>query len=83
MLRLLQINSPSIFLFFCNDPDRAEALREEYISKREKYCGLPIVNDLPFDTELVSTVILKLKRPNICYFATRWYLLFCLNFLEF
>ena len=49
-------------MYTCNDPDRAEALREEYISKRENYCGLPIVNDLPFDTELVSTVILKLKR---------------------
>jgi len=37
-------------------------LKEEFLSKREKYCGLPIVNDLPFDTELVSTVIFNLKR---------------------
>ena len=49
-------------VYSCNNPAQAEVLKEEFLSKREKYCGLPTVNDLPFDTELVSTVIFNLKR---------------------
>jgi len=50
MPKLLQINSPSIFstVYTCNDLARAEALKEEFLSKREKYCGLLVVDDLPF-----------------------------------
>ena len=65
--------------YTCNNPARAEALKQEFHSKREKYCGLPVLNDLPFDTELVSTVVLNLKRgkaPDV-YGLMAEHLLFC------
>ena len=49
-------------IYTCNNADRAESLKQDFLRKWENYYGFPIVNDLPFDTELVSNVIFTLKR---------------------
>ena len=46
---------------YCNNPVRAEVLKQEFLSLRENYCGLPL-SDMSFDTELVSQVVGDLKR---------------------
>ena len=48
--------------YSCNNQAHAESLRCEYIKLRQNYCGFPLTNDLSFDTEIVSTVVLKLKK---------------------
>ena len=34
---------------------------------RESYCGLPLSSNIKFDTELVSTIILDMKRNKAPY----------------
>jgi len=41
---------------------QADVLKEEYTKMRAGYCGLPTVDDIYFDTEMVSNVIDSLKR---------------------
>ena len=49
-------------IYSCNNPVRAEVLKQEFLSLRENYCGLPLSDDMSFDTELVSQVVGNLKR---------------------
>jgi len=39
-----------------------EVLKQQFLSLRENYCGLPLSDDMSFDTELVSQVVGNLKR---------------------
>ena len=51
-----------------NNPDRAAKILDEYLYMRASYVGLPLRHDQVIDTELVSTVILRLqngKAPDI------------------
>ena len=48
--------------YSCNNVHRAESLKDEYTKLREDYCGFPLLDDIDFDTEMVSSVILALKR---------------------
>jgi len=41
-----------------------EILRQEYLSARPNYCGLPLMDSHKIDTELVSNVIANLKRSK-------------------
>jgi len=41
-----------IYLFRCNDVNRYEILRQEYLSARPNYCGLPLMDSHKIDTEL-------------------------------
>jgi Reverse transcriptase (RNA-dependent DNA polymerase) len=45
-----------------NSSNRAAELLVEFNKKRESYCGLPFKEEYLFDVELVSNVILNLKR---------------------
>ena len=47
--------------YSCNSTIQEECLKAEYAKLRENYCGLPCSN-LSFDTELVSKIVLGLKR---------------------
>ena len=48
--------------FSCNDVNLDEILRQEYLSARPNYCGLPLMDSHQIDTELVSNVIANFKR---------------------
>ena len=48
--------------YSCNNQDRADLLKQEYSKLRNKYSGLPLPDNVVFDTELVSDMISKLKR---------------------
>ena len=48
--------------YSCNNEKRAEELRQEYETMRANYHGLPLPELKEFNTELVSQVILDLKR---------------------
>jgi len=37
-----------------NNARRADELKQEYVMLRENYCGLPIIDNDHFDTEMVS-----------------------------
>ena len=39
-----------------------QTVLEEYNQQRKSYCGLPLLADMKFDTELINTVITKLHR---------------------
>ena len=45
----------------CNNFDRMQALQDEYCKLNENYFGLPVSQNVVFDTELVSKVIADLK----------------------
>ena len=51
-----------------NDINRAESLRSDFLKLRQNYCGLPLREELNIDTELVSTVIAKLKKGKAADF---------------
>ena len=46
----------------CNNPDKAELLKQSYFDLRATYCGLPATDTNKIDTELVSRTITNLKR---------------------
>ena len=46
----------------CNNPDKAELLKQSYLDLRATYCGLPATDTHKIDTELVSRTITNLKR---------------------
>ena len=48
--------------YTCNNARRAMQLKEEYLVMRENYCGLPIVDNDYFNTEMVSRIIFEMKR---------------------
>ena len=48
--------------YTCNNPRRAMQLKEEYHTVRENYCGRPIVDNEYFNTEMVSRIIVDMKR---------------------
>jgi len=48
--------------FSCNDENRRDILKDEYIRLRENYLGLLSSDHISFDTELVSKVVLNLHR---------------------
>ena len=48
--------------FTCNDPCRAETLKNEFTKLYPSYCGLPVKDEHQFDTELVSKIIGKLEH---------------------
>ena len=48
--------------FSCNDENRSDILKDEYMRLRENYVGLPSSDHITFDTELVSKVVLNLHR---------------------
>jgi len=45
-----------------NNEQQAESLRQEYVTRRVDYCGMPVLDKQRIDTELVSNVILRLHR---------------------
>ena len=47
--------------YYCNNQDRAD-LKQEYYKLRNKYSGLPLTDNVLFNTELVSDMISKLKH---------------------
>ena len=47
--------------FSVNNISRVNMLEQEYVSLRANYSGFPLIDELDFDTELVSRVILDLK----------------------
>ena len=49
-------------IYTCNNERESERLKEEYLKLRTNYSGLPLSNDIAFDTELVSKIITELKR---------------------
>jgi len=49
------------FRISCNNFDRIQALQDEYCKLNENYFGLPVSENVVFDTELVSKVIADLK----------------------
>jgi len=48
--------------FSCNNSRTADQRKEEYLTMRKEYCGLPSIDISSFDTELVSNVITGLKH---------------------
>ena len=48
--------------FTCNNPHRAETLKNEFATHYLNYCGLPVKDEHRFDTELVSKIIGKLEH---------------------
>jgi len=48
--------------FSCNNVNRAESLKHEYLSVHIDYLGFSLSSDYDFDTELVSNTIMNLKR---------------------
>ena len=76
-------------LFRYNDVNLDEILRQEYLSARPNYYGLPLMDSHKIDTELVSNVIANLKRgkpsilmdflQSICSTVIRLCVLFCLS----
>jgi len=44
-------------VFSCNDPQKANSIKQDYVTSRANYCGLPH----NIDTELVSTVVSVLR----------------------
>ena len=46
----------------CNDPHKANSIKQEYVSLRANYCGLPLTQDHSVDTELVSSVVSDLAH---------------------
>ena len=62
-----------------NDIRRSESLRQDFMKLRQNYCGLPLRDELNFDTELVSTVIAKLKKGKAAdiHGLTSEHLLYC------
>ena len=62
-----------------NNKSRSESLQREFKNLRENYCGLPLGDELNFDTELVSTVIAKLKKGKAADFdgLAAEHLLYC------
>jgi len=49
-------------VFTCNNNDKAESLKNEFLQVYNSYCGLPMTDDHRFDTELVSSIIGNLKH---------------------
>ena len=47
--------------FSCNDPRKADILREEFLLSRPNYNGVPLTEVYSIDTELVSKVVSDLK----------------------
>ena len=48
--------------FSCNDENRSDILKDEYMRLRENYVGLPSSDHITFDTELVSKVVLNIHH---------------------
>ena len=48
--------------FCCNNLDKANVLKNNFLAARSVYCGLPMSESYNFDTELVSHVIANFKR---------------------
>jgi len=51
----------------CNNFDRMQALQDEYCKLNENYFGLPVSQNVVFDTELVSKVIADLPLSCLSY----------------
>ena len=49
-------------VFTCNNNDKAESLKNEFLQVYNSYCGLPMTDDHRFDAELVSSIIGNLKH---------------------
>jgi len=50
--------------------DRHSAsFRQDFMKLRQNYWGLSLCNELNFDTELVSTIIAKIKERQSCRFS--------------
>ena len=49
-------------VFSCNNQEKAESIKQEYIKTRSNYSGSPLTDSHQFDTELVSNVIANLKQ---------------------
>ena len=65
--------------FSCNNSNRMTELHDEYNRLRGDYYGLPLSDDINFDTELVSKVILNLERGKAADIVglSAEHLLFC------
>ena len=62
-----------------NSQTQAENLYQEYIKSRLNYCGLPLTDELTFDTEVVGKVIANLNKGKAADIngLTCEHLLFC------
>jgi len=47
--------------FTCNNPERADSLKAQYLASRVNYSGYALSDEQNVDTELVSNIILNLK----------------------
>ena len=47
--------------FTCNNPERADSLKAEYLASRVNYSGYALSDEQNFDSELLSNIILSLK----------------------
>jgi len=52
--------------FSCNDPCKAESLKQDLMQSRSNYHSLPITEAQQFDTELVNRIISTLKLGKAC-----------------
>jgi len=43
-------------VFFCNNPYKDNSIKENYVTTRRRFCGLPLSDDHSIDTELVSNI---------------------------
>jgi hypothetical protein len=48
-------------IYACNSTERAAELKSNYTNLRQNYCGLPLTDDYLFNTELVCSILVKLK----------------------
>jgi len=51
------LHGKSTRFYSCNNHDQADHLKQEYSKLRNEYSGLPLLDNVVFDTELVSITI--------------------------
>ena len=49
-------------VFSCNDPQKANSIKQDDVTSRANYYGLPLNEDHNIDTELISNVVSDLAH---------------------
>ena len=52
-------------IFSCNDPQKANSIKQDYDTLRANYSGLPVNENHNIDTELVSNVVCDLTHEKV------------------
>ena len=65
--------------YSCNNVDRNDALKADYLQRRPNYCGFAVADEQLFDIDFVTNVICNLKRGKAAGLddLTAEHLLFC------